>query len=278
MGKLKDLSGQRFGRYTVLDQHRTIENCGTQWLCRCDCGTEKWVYASNLRSGTTLSCGCLQRERAAETLAAVNTVHGGRGERLYKKWAGMKSRCYNPRHSSFKNYGGKGVTVCPEWRNDFSAFRSWAMENGWDENAPKGALTIDRKDNGKGYSPDNCRFVPLSAQSRNRSINRFVTYRGKEYLLADLARELGLGHGTLFNRIFYLHWPESRWAERPHVHGKKAAVQWPEWNGRPVRSGDVLDTEHGSLEVTFVAAWDDGNLVFAVDADGVRYRREGKAA
>ena len=158
--KLIDLTGFKFGRLTVIERAATV-NKHTMWLCKCDCGKEIIVDAYNIKTGHTLSCGCLQRERTSK----ANTIHGKRITRLYRIWVCMKNRCYQQSYHAFKHYGGRGITVCGEWLNDFQAFYEWSMANGYKEN-----LTIDRIDNDKGYSPSNCRWVTMKEQNKNKRV------------------------------------------------------------------------------------------------------------
>lgn len=150
------------GRYGI-DRHGLAT-----WLCLCDCGNQHICRGRVLRLGTTVSCGCLNQELRAKR----SRKHGKRRSRLYGVWTSMKIRCYNPRNNRYKYYGGRGITVCDEWLHDFQAFYDWSMANGYDENAPRGKCTIDRIDNDKGYSPDNCRWVDMKVQSSNKSSNR----------------------------------------------------------------------------------------------------------
>lgn len=168
MAALKDLTGQRFGRLVVLERAENNRYGKTRWKCRCDCGNERVIEGNSLRMGTTKSCGCLH----IEGLRTFKTTHGKEKSRLYSVWKGIKSRCVNPNHHAYKRYGGRGITICKEWRHNFQAFYDWAMANGYDENAPKGQCTIDRIDNDKGYSPDNCRWVDMKVQRHNRSDSR----------------------------------------------------------------------------------------------------------
>lgn len=168
MSALKDLTGQRFGRLTVLKRAGSSSGGAAKWLCRCDCGNETIVYGYSLRIGNTKSCSCMKDELAKE----IHTIHAQSMSRLHKVWAGMKERCHNQKHNRYNRYGGRGITVCDEWKDNFQAFYEWAMANGYDENAPRGQCTIDRIDNDKGYSPDNCRWVDAKTQVNNRSVSR----------------------------------------------------------------------------------------------------------
>ena len=133
------------------------------WLCRCDCGNEVEVIATDLTTGHTCSCGCLMRETASKTM----TTHGKTGTRLNVVWQGMLARCNNQHHKSYKNYGGRGIKVCDEWL-DFTAFEEWAFANGYDENAPRGQCTLDRIDNNGNYEPNNCRWADMKTQMQNQ--------------------------------------------------------------------------------------------------------------
>ncbi len=163
MGKLVDLTGQRFGRLTVLQRAGTDKRGHTLWLCRCACGNETVVLAPSLRRGATQSCGCLFSEMRRNKMAAQNTTHGGKGTRLYRIWHGMKQRCYNPKSDHYSLYGGRGISVCAEWLHDFATFQNWAISHGYSDD-----LTIDRIDNDKGYRPDNCRWATVKEQNNNK--------------------------------------------------------------------------------------------------------------
>ena len=181
MSTLKDLTGQRFGRLVVIERAGSYvspdrKQTHSLWICVCDCGNITTTRGGLLRNGTTKSCGCLSRDVARE----YNTKHGMAKTRLYAIWAGMKNRCSHPSHKSYYRYGGKGITVCDEWENDFQAFYEWAIANGYDENAPRGQCTIDRIDNDKGYSPDNCRWVDHKTQCNNRSHSGPLPKKKKE--------------------------------------------------------------------------------------------------
>ena len=161
---VRDLTGQKFNRLTVIAREGTNKFGASTWLCQCDCGNKTVVARSALLSGGTKSCGCWHIDYVATKL----TTHGKKKHRLYMVWNGMKNRCNQPSHKSYQRYGGRGITVCEEWMRDFQAFYDWAVTNGYDETAPKGQCTLDRIDNDKGYSPNNCRWVDMKTQSNNR--------------------------------------------------------------------------------------------------------------
>ena len=174
-GKMKgfknDLTGKRFGKLVVI-AYAGKKVCGgqnkTMWLCRCDCGNEKSIGAPELQRGTTISCGCFHKKMVGD----INRTHNmANKNKLYRVWKGMRERCYNPNNKSYKNYGGRGISVCEEWQNDFKAFYGWAIQNGYkEETLPNGLnrLTIDRINNNGNYEPANCRFVTNAENARNK--------------------------------------------------------------------------------------------------------------
>jgi hypothetical protein len=144
-----DLTGKKFGMLSVIKIYPHRRKGKVLWICHCDCGKETISGSANLRRGVSASCGC------------VRIKHHGKNTSLYRTWGGMKTRCHNPKTPCWKRYGGRGIKICDEWINDFSAFRAWALVNGY-----KPGLTIDRKDNDGNYSPDNCQWLTLSENSK----------------------------------------------------------------------------------------------------------------
>ncbi len=161
-----DLSGRRFGKLVVERMADKKLNGRIAWVCKCDCGNETVVTATNLVSGATKSCGCIRKENTA----ALRKAHGNSKTRLYHVWLGMRDRCTNPQHISYPFYGGRGIKICSEW-DSFSCFKEWAMANGYDCYAKRGKCTIDRINVDGNYEPSNCRWVSMAEQNQNRRTN-----------------------------------------------------------------------------------------------------------
>lgn len=174
----KYMNGNKFGEWTILKQIST-----RKVLCECSCGNTKEVYKTNLGTGKSESCGCLREVEAS-------------GTKLYNVWASLKSRCLNKNHHAYLDYGARGITVCDEWIDSVDSFYHWALESGYKE-----GLTIDRIDNNKGYSPDNCKWSTMEEQHNNKRNNRFITYNGKTQTVAEWARETGINNRTILSRL-----------------------------------------------------------------------------
>lgn len=156
----KDLTGQKFGKLEVL------EYLGKSfWLCRCECGKTVTRKSQTLVTGRSTSCGCNNMRYKVE--------HDATFKRLYKIWKGMKSRCYNKNNKTYCWYGGKGICVCDEWKDNFLPFYEWAINNGYEniQGPLKDQLVIDRIDSSKDYCADNCRWITVSENSKRVSEN-----------------------------------------------------------------------------------------------------------
>ena len=162
-----DLTGQRFGSVVVLKRAANSNRNEVMWICRCDCGNGFTTRARSLRSGETTSCGCARLEHALAAMKKANTKHGASPHRgytkLYNTWLRMKGRCCNPKNDRYQYYGARGISVCEEWKNDFAVFREWALSNGYKE-----GLSIDRINVNGNYCPENCRWITMAEQQRNK--------------------------------------------------------------------------------------------------------------
>ena len=193
MSKLKDLTGQRFGRLTVIER---AENKGrrVRWKCKCDCGNTKIVTADSLLQANTQSCGCLHNEQIVER----NFKHGKGHTTIYENWKAMKSRCLNPNNSKFKDYGGRGITIYPEWIHDFQAFYDYVSKL---EHFGEKGYTLDRINNNGNYEPNNLRWADGKIQHRNKRTNVIVEYNGEKMILNDAAIKSGINRKTLSHRL-----------------------------------------------------------------------------
>lgn len=183
--------GSRFGRLVVLELVEKV-NYMKKYKCVCDCGNIRICYLNNLKSGKTVSCGCYRKKVSAETLF----VHGDRHTRLYSIWTNMKTRCYNKNSTGYKNYGGRGIRVCDEWRNDFTAFKKWAYENDYND-----SLTIERIDTEGNYEPNNCKWIERKYQSRNRRSARLVTIKGETKTLKEWCDHLKINYKSVHSTV-----------------------------------------------------------------------------
>lgn len=218
MGQFIDLTGQRFGRWTVInrapDHFTKSGNRITMWNCICDCGNEKAVIANSLRKGTTFSCGCYSAEQKGKRLAERNKKNakysGASRDRISAVWRGILQRCYNESNECFYLYGGRGIKVCEEWRADYMAFRKWSYENGYDETAPYGECTLDRIDANGDYCPENCRWTTAKQQANNRRSNHLVSGFGKIQNIRSWADELQMPYDKLYHRLSTRNWSVER--------------------------------------------------------------------
>lgn len=183
--------GERYGRL-VIKEYLGYQKGHRRYLCQCDCGKTKDISYTHLRNGHVRSCGCLQNEARIIT----HTTHNKSDTRLFRIWAKIEERCYSPQSKAYRYYGGRGIKVCDEWRNDFQSFYDWAMANGYKED-----LTIDRIDVNGNYEPNNCRWATMQQQQNNRRNNRVFIIENQRYTLAQLSREYNINSVTLSNRL-----------------------------------------------------------------------------
>lgn len=197
MPNFKNLTGKKFGRLTVIGVSRKVESGNREryyWRCKCDCGNEKEVRTDCLTSGLVKSCGCLKKDQDKINLTKYHK-HKLSHTKLWDTYYGMKSRCYDKTDKRYSDYGGRGIEICPEWLENFENFVSWSLENGFDDN-----LQIDRIDNDSGYSPQNCRWVSIKENCRNRRSNVMIEYQGKMITLIELSEILNIPYKTAYSK------------------------------------------------------------------------------
>lgn len=193
MSKVLDITGQRFGRLEAVKMNRRDERTRIRyWLCKCDCGNFTEVNIAKLRNGHTKSCGCLMTDVNRNKIF----IDGRSKTNLYQRWLYMKKRCYNKNNQDYKDYGGRGITICDEWLKDYTSFKKWAYANGFKEN-----LSIDRIDVNGNYEPSNCRWVDSDIQSKNKRNNVFLEKNGEVKILQEWAGELGISKTTLKRQV-----------------------------------------------------------------------------
>ena len=170
MGRVKDLTGRKFGRLTVIEQHGFTEKNKygyryAVWFCKCDCGNYCEMDTGTLKSAGNHSCGCLAKEHLAD-MSKGNITHNMTGTRLYGCYKGMMSRCYREKDIHYNAYGKRGIVVCEEWKGNSKAFIEWALSHGYSDD-----LTIERIDVNGNYEPSNCKWIPMSEQYKNKQSN-----------------------------------------------------------------------------------------------------------
>lgn len=195
-----NIAGQRFGYLTVVELVASADAGQARWRCRCNCGRATVVQSQSLRNGTTKSCGCLKQQKTIDR----STKHGDskRIDRTkeYLAWKGAKSRCFNPKAPQFQHYGGRGITMCAEWVNDFPAFLKHMGR------CPPG-MELDRYPNNDGnYEPGNCRWATKKQQARNQRKTQLLTYNGKTKPQVEWAEQFSIDVKTLRYRLNH-NWP-----------------------------------------------------------------------
>lgn len=188
-----DMVGKQFGRLTVIAYAGTNKYHSRIWECKCVCGNTKIIDGRSLRTGSTRSCGCLNDEvRHGVGVIPNRTTHGMSNTRLYRTWKSMRNRCNNPNNKYYYCYGGKGIRVCDEW-NVFENFQNWALMNGYTE-----SMTIERIDTSKNYEPQNCTWIKMDEQSKNKSSNRIVTINGETHIISEWCKIKGISYQYLW--------------------------------------------------------------------------------
>ncbi len=189
----KDFIGLVFGKLTVISNAGKDKRMNTMWLCRCNCGGEKVVKQGHLSSLHVTSCGC----RKKEMLVARNTTHGESHTKLYARYSGIIQRCEYHKHISYKCHGGRGISVCNEWRLDFANFKEWAEQNGFSED-----LVLDRIDSDGNYCPENCRWVSRTINNQNARTRGGRAFRGVKKHLGKFRADIYVDKKAIFLGLF----------------------------------------------------------------------------
>lgn len=209
MSKFIDMTGWKMWEHGIPDSRlEIVEFAGfkesirgkrtAMWKCKCLCGKEIIRCGRDIRDGTTKSCGCLRKEITAFRNKKEKSTHGEsrKNSRLYTIWGNMKSRCYDERNASYKHYGGRGISVCDEWRLSYETFKAWAIQTGYSDN-----LTLDRISVNGNYEPSNCRWATWEEQENNKTTNVCVEYLGEKHTISEWAKLLMVKPDTLRKRL-----------------------------------------------------------------------------
>ena len=193
--RINNLAGKVFGKLTVISlSDERSHNRGTTWNCRCSCGNEVKIRSDSLVDRNTKSCGCLQKEAAAE-ICRNSAIHSASNTTEFYIRAGMIARCSNPNEPAYPQYGGRGIKICDRWRYSFVNFLA---DMGY---RPSLNHSIDRIDNNGNYEPDNCRWATWEEQNNNKRSNILHNYRGLDYSLKQLSEEFYIKPTTIHQRI-----------------------------------------------------------------------------
>jgi hypothetical protein len=209
-----DYIGKKYNRWTVLKYEGTNHLNKSQFLCRCDCGTEKIIVLGNLKTGQSKSCGCLNDEKRKGNTR--NKKHGMSFSREYSTWRAMLDRCENKTYREYPDYGGRGIKICERWHdfNNFYADMGKRPQN----------TTLDRIDNDGNYEPSNCRWANAKTQANNRRSNTLITFNGKTQTLQQWADETGIYKNTISMRINHYGWSIEKALTTPSIIPRRKGV------------------------------------------------------
>ena len=191
----REVVGQRFGWLTVIADCKPEKGKDREIICRCKCGNERVMsFRSVVSSGATTSCGC--KKDFYWIIASKTGINRESYQRIYRIYSLMNYRCHHKKAPAYKDYGGRGISVCREWRDDFLAFFNWAIQNGYGD-----GLEIDREKNNGNYTPTNCRWVTKKVNGRNTRQNRYMTYNGQRLAASEWAEKLGVPKDLIYGRL-----------------------------------------------------------------------------
>ena len=190
MSDVVELTGKVFGYLTVIKREGSDNSGRAVWMYKCICGKFKTARGKDLVQGKITSCGCMKGK--------LNETHGLTNSKIYKTWISMKMRCENKNANGYKNYGGRGIAICEDWKDNFVSFYKWATENNY-----KKELSIDRINNDGNYEPSNCRWADRITQQNNTRSNHPITIKGETHNINQWCRIVGLPRTTIKNRLRY---------------------------------------------------------------------------
>lgn len=242
-----DISGQRFGRLTVIERDYEVKPHTRQrtfWHCVCDCGKKFSAESRNLRRGDYQSCGCFQKDGARQRL----TTHGMTNTKVFRIWQGMQARCYNPNNKKFPIYGGRGIKVCDRWLESFENFFA-------DMGHPQPHESIDRMNNDGDYCPENCRWTDNKTQQRNTRRNHFLVLGGESKTIAEWSEITGIGQDAISERI------KRGWSDRDALTkptGNNGHHHYIEFNGESKTISawsKVTNISRGAISTRLERGW-----------------------
>jgi hypothetical protein len=190
--RFKNLKGIKFGRLSVVEYAGQTPSYHHKWRCVCECGNSIEVYAGNLIKGPSVSCGCYQRQSSSVRM----TTHGDTDSTEYRSWRSMINRCNNVNVNCYEEYGGRGISVCDQWKKSYTSFLKDMGRK------PTAKHSIDRIDSNANYTPENCRWATPKQQARNTRRNRMITYNGETRCLAEWAEILGFNYSMVSIRVY----------------------------------------------------------------------------
>lgn len=219
--------GKRVGKLTLIKKIRLPSGRYTRggWLCKCDCGNLTKVRTDCLGDGGTISCGCYNKEhnyansnhKLHQKYSGSDSQSHSRYYKIYHTWLHIKDRCYNPRCKSYSNYGGRGIKMCDEWKNNYQAFKNWSLSHDFHQTSSPMDMTIDRIDVNGNYEPSNCRWVGIDIQANNKRNSHYIVFHGKRYTVATLAHKYNLNRVTIYRRL-KLGWTGDRLVSKPYEY------------------------------------------------------------
>lgn len=216
--KLEDLTGMKFGKLLVIKEsdyfYGKKKRC---WKCQCDCGEIRYVLTAALNNGAVTKCkSCCRKQQSENAIRMSKSKPGYTKTHLYISWCGMKQRCSCRKTNGYENYGGRGITVCAEWKNSFENFRDWSFQNGYKE-----GLSLDRIDVNGNYEPSNCRWATMKEQANNKRNSHILEFDGQKHTISEWSEITGINKNTIHSRIEKYGWSVERSLTVKPINGGK---------------------------------------------------------